>query len=112
MGLEVENMYRVFKIHRFEKSAQKLFTSSELLEVQRLVRDLKEGAVIGKPLSYPFFREKKICGKRVYFLVYEDFKIVFLVNASDKGHQQKTIDEIKALLPHFKKEAERIFNTQ
>lgn len=105
-------MFRVFKVYRFEKSAKKLLTESQDEEVEQLINDLKNEKIVGQPLTYPFFREKKIRGKRVYFLVYEDLKVAFLVNVSKKKYQQETIDEIKALLPAFKKEAEKIASTQ
>ena len=69
---------------------------------------LKENPLIGKPLGYPFLREKKIKERRIYYLVYEDLKIVLLVAASGKKDQQATIDHIKKNLHEFKKIAEDI----
>ena len=65
--------------------------------------------IIGKPISYDFFREKKIGDKRIYFLVYKDFALILLVGSSDKKMQQETIDEIKCLLPEFKEYAYQLY---
>ncbi|MBI4145967.1 hypothetical protein HY489_01370 [Candidatus Woesearchaeota archaeon] len=63
---------------------------------------------IGDPLSYPFLRERRVGEKRVYYLIYEDLKLVLLVATSGKKDQQATIDHIKVNLPEFRKEAEKI----
>lgn len=71
-------------------------------------KKLADNPFIGKGLSYRFFREKKFEGRRVYYLVYEDLKIVLLVATSGKKDQQVTIDHITSQLDGYKKEAERI----
>jgi hypothetical protein len=50
-----------------------------------------------------FFREKRIGGKRIYSLIYEEQNAVLLVTISNKKMQQETIDKIIELLPEFKK---------
>ncbi len=59
-------------------------------------------------MSYPFFREKRIKEKRIYYLVYDDLKLVLLVATSGKKDQQLTIDHIKHSLHEYKKIAEEI----
>ena len=56
---------------------------------------------VGDHLGYPFFREKKLSGKRVYFLIYDDVKIVLMVSVSDKKAQHDTIEEIKLHLKDY-----------
>ena len=56
---------------------------------------------MGDSLGYRFFREKRVGGKRVYYLVYEDLKAVLMVAISDKKTQQETIDEIKSRLQDY-----------
>ena len=46
--------------------------------------------------------------KRVYFLIYEDLKLVLLVATSGKKDQQATIDHIKNNLDEFRKVAKDI----
>lgn len=70
---------------------------------------LTENPYVGKPLGYPYLREKKIGGRRVYYLIYEDLKLVLLVATSDKKNQQGTIDHIKGNLDEFRKVAQRNF---
>lgn len=69
---------------------------------------LAENPYIGKPLGYPFLREKKIVGRRVYYLIYEDLKLVLLIATSGKKDQQATINHIKRKLDEFRVIAEEI----
>ena len=95
-------------------------TDTYLDELQKWPRDdqeaaakiplhLKENPHIGKPLGYPYLREKRIGGHRVYYLIYDDLKLVLLVATSDKKDQQVTIDHIKGNLDEFRKVAEKNF---
>ena len=89
-------MYSVFRTARFDKEMEKLFSKVEIEEVENLERkQLTLNPYVGDPLSYNFLREKKLKGKRVYFLVYDDLKAVLMVAVSDKKTQQATIDQIK-----------------
>ena len=45
----------------------------------KIITKLKQGNILGKPLTYNFLREKKIGGKRIYFLVYEDICLILLI---------------------------------
>lgn len=87
------------------KEQKKLLNKKELGEVDEIIKQLKSNPKIGKPLTYPFLREKRIKDKRIYFLLYEEIAIVLLVSSSDKKTQQDTIDEIKTHLNEFKKYA-------
>lgn len=98
-------MYNVFKLPIFEKRAKKLLNKKELKEVDEIIEQLKINPNIGKPLTYPFLREKRLKDKRIYFLLYEEIAIVLLVSSSDKKSQQDTIDEIKLYLNEFKEYA-------
>ncbi len=102
-------MYKIYEIGNFEKELNKLLDKSELLEYENFKKELKKGNILGKPLGYDFFREKKIGGKRVYFLVYKEITLILFVKSSKKKYQQETIDEIKFLLPEFKKLAYDIY---
>jgi len=95
-------MFRVYKAPKFQKKIDKILEKSELEELDLFIEELKSGNIHGKSLTYDFFREKKIGGKRIYFLVYPEVKTVLLVSCSKKKYQQETIDEIKYLLPKFK----------
>jgi putative component of toxin-antitoxin plasmid stabilization module len=93
-------MYRVYRTETFDKLVRKL-SKEEQKQITRIENQLKVNPFVGKPLGYRFFREKKIKGKRIYYLVYEDMVIVLLVGLSDKKTQQATINEIKDKLPRY-----------
>ncbi len=75
---------------------------------EKIPRSLAENPYVGKPLGYPFLREKKISGRRVYYLIYDDLGLVLLVATSDKKDQQATIDHIRENLDEFKEVAKSI----
>lgn len=75
---------------------------------RKIPTQLKENPYVGKQLTYPFLREKKVRDKRLYYLVYEDLKLVLLVAASGKKNQQVTINHIKNNLNEFRIVAEDI----
>lgn len=77
-------------------------------EAEKLPVKLKSNPSSGKPLGYPFLREKRIHEKRIYYIVYEDLKLVLLVATSGKKNQQATINHIKENLEAFKEVAEDI----
>ncbi len=93
-------MYRVYRTETFDRRVKKL-PKKEQAQITRIENQLKTNPFVGKPLGYRFFREKKIEGKRIYYLVYEDMVIVLLVGLSDKKTQQATINKIKNKLPEY-----------
>ena len=93
-------MYKVYRTETFDKKVRRL-SKEEQKRIENIEKQLRENPFVGKSLSYRFFREKKIGGKRIYYLVYEDLKIVLLVGVSDKKTQQATIDEIRKNIPAY-----------
>lgn len=72
--------------------------------VEKIQDQLVLNPYVGKPLGVDWLREKK-CGKyRVYYLIYEEQIIVFMVNISEKKYQQKVINTIKLFLERYKEE--------
>jgi len=94
-------MVRVLSTKEFD-AWEKLLPKEYQEHIRSIIRQLKETHDVGKPLGYPFFREKKIGKYRVYFLVYEDVDTVLLITMSDKKAQQETIDKIKKDLDLYK----------
>ena len=92
--------FKVFRTPTFEKEFSKL-SKTEQIAIEKFERKLSENPYLGKPLGYVFFREKKLNGKRVYYLVYEGFIIVLMVAISDKKTQQGTINEIRQKLDEY-----------
>lgn len=95
-------MYSVFRTAKFDKELEKKFSRSEISEVENFERkQLTNNPYVGDPLSYRFFREKKLGGKRVYYLIYDELKAVLMVATSDKKTQRTTIDEIRQHLDGY-----------
>jgi len=95
-------MYAVFRTEQFEKEVAKKFSPEEQTQVRNLeIKQLRHNPYVGDPLGYKFLREKKVSGKRVYYLIYEDFKMVLLVQVSNKKQQQEVINKIKAELEKY-----------
>lgn len=63
---------------------------------------------VGKPLDYKWFREKRLDGYRMYYLIYENLKSVYIIALSDKKDQQKTINTIRLFLHKYKSEIETL----
>ncbi|MCH8520281.1 MAG: hypothetical protein LAT82_06020 [Nanoarchaeota archaeon] len=79
-------MYRVFIFPTFKEKIKKLFSKQEIVEIENFIENqLKiKGEYIGKPLNSTHLREKKIKGKRIYYLIYKEIAVILLVNASNK----------------------------
>ena len=94
-------MARVASTKEFD-AWEKLLPKDYQEQIENIIKQLKETWQVGKPLGYPFCREKKLGKYRLYFLVYEDIDTVLLVTMSDKKAQQETIDKIKHELDIYK----------
>lgn len=92
--------FKVFRTSTFDKEFSKL-SKAEQTAIDKFEKKLIENPHLGKPLGYIFFREKKLNGNRVYYLIYEEFVIVLMVAVSDKRTQQDTIDDIKRRLDKY-----------
>jgi mRNA-degrading endonuclease RelE of RelBE toxin-antitoxin system len=101
-------MFELLTTHEFDRDMRKLDNSAKQ-QVERVLLQLQENPHSGKPLGYTFFREKKIGKHRIYYLIYDNFLVVFVIAMSEKKDQQKTIDAVKALIPFYKKEIDKKF---
>lgn len=101
-------MYCVIGTETFEKEVSK-WDKSEREIVEKIPKKLAENPYIGDQLSYHFLREKRVDGgKRIYYLIYDDLKLVLLVATSTKKDQQQTINYIKNSFSEFRKIAQEI----
>ncbi len=98
-------MNRIFKVPEFDKYAQKIFEKTDFEELEIFIEKLRFNSNLGKPLGFDFLREKKIKGKRVYFLVYKEICLILFVATSNKKAQQRVINQIKNYLEDYKKYA-------
>ena len=78
-------------------------------KVAKALDQIKNNPHSGKPLRYAFFREKKIGKYRIYYLIYEEYLVVFIITFSGKKEQQETIDRTIELLPRYRDEIKKIF---
>jgi|SRR3989344_1981453 len=102
-------MFRVFRSNWYEEKLNKL-DNNEIQRIEKIEQHLKEEPFSGKPLSYKFFREKKLNGKRMLFLVYEEHNSIFLITITDKKAQQNEIDLIKANLDIYKDKIKKLID--
>tara|TARA_Y100000310_G_C20649452_1_gene798538 strand:- start:167 stop:484 length:318 start_codon:yes stop_codon:yes gene_type:complete len=100
-------MFIVVGTKTYEEELRK-WTKKDRETTNKIHKKLAENPLVGKQLTYSFLREKKIGGKRIYYLVYEDLNLVLLVATSDKKDQQITINHIKLELDNFREIAEKI----
>jgi len=100
-------MYTIYTTDEFEKRYKKLDSQLQK-EITKEIDQLEENPYSGKPLGYPFFREKKVKNYRIYYLVYDEHVVVFLISISTKNDQQETINKIKVLIPYYKEEIKKM----
>lgn len=101
--------YSIFVADEFYSDYGKLDASIRR-QINKEIDQLETNPYSGKPLGYKFFREKKVRNYRIYYLVYEEYAVVFLIAISDKKNQQKIIGSIKNLLPMYKGEIKKKLN--
>ncbi len=101
--------YKIFTTDEFDRRYKKLDKQLQRA-IAKEIDQLEDNPFVGKQLSYPFFREKKIMNYRVYYLVYEEYVVVFVITISTKKDQQDAIDKIKSLIPHYQEEIKKKLN--
>ena len=82
--LETETFSRLFDV----------LEGKEKEWIKKVIGQLKENSKVGKPLGFEWFREKKLGGKRLYYLVYEESNTVLLVAFGGKKNQQRIIAHV------------------
>ena len=100
-------VYNVIETDTYEKEVDK-WDKSEKDVAEKIPKQLKYNPYSGDQVSYPFLREKRIDNKRVYYLIYDDLKLVLLVATSSKKDQQRVIDFIKNNLSRWRTLAEGV----
>ena len=103
--------YKIYTTEEFNKDFKKLDKSIQK-SIEKGINQLEKNPYIGKPLGYKFFREKRVKNYRFYYLIYEDYLIVFVIALSGKKDQQKTIDIIKSLIPFYRREIRKKLNLE
>ena len=105
----MEKKYQIFTTEQFDTDFKEIDNSIKI-QIEDEIEQLETNPYVGKPLGYKFFREKKVQGFRIYYLIYDNYVVVYLIAISDKKDQQKVINQIKRLLPFYKEEIKKKFN--
>lgn len=86
-------VFVVYHTKEFDKKLQKF--SKDFKEwVDKIEDQLIGNPYVGNPISVPWFREKKKGKYRIYYLIYNDFNVVYKVGISEKNDQQIIINTI------------------
>jgi mRNA-degrading endonuclease RelE of RelBE toxin-antitoxin system len=102
--------YAVYTLNVFDKEMDKLLESDKEI-IKKIFLQLKENPRVGDQIRYKFFREKRVREKRIYYLVYDDLKIVLIVAIGGKKAQEETIDKIVRYFDEYRKYAEKLSNS-
>lgn len=102
-------MYKIYTTRKFDEDFEKLDKSLKD-QIQKEIDQLEINPYVGNPLGYKFFREKKVKNYRFYYLIYEEYVVVFVIALIDKKEQQKVINQIRYLIPFYKEEIKKKLN--
>ena len=69
--------YKIYTTEEFDKDFKKLDNSIQL-QIEAELEQVQNNPFVGKPLGYPFFREKKVRNYRIFYLIYEAYVVVFI----------------------------------
>ncbi|MDO8642766.1 MAG: hypothetical protein Q7R76_04245 [Candidatus Woesearchaeota archaeon] len=102
-------VYKVYRSVLFDKKVE-LFSDEFKKQMSGFEDQLAENPYVGKPLGFKWFREKKADKFRMYYLIYEDLRAVYILTLSEKKDQQKTINTIKMFLEQYRYEIEQLLS--
>ncbi len=101
--------YKIYATPEFDKLFEKL-PKDDQAEIDKLTKEeLPNNPYQGRALGFKFLREKRIKGKRVYFLIYENYVLVLMVAIGDKKTQDEDINQIKKNREEYLKLIKNIF---
>lgn len=103
--------YKILTTPEFDKTFKKLDSEIQK-QISKEIDQLEDNPYSGKPLGYKYLREKKLDKYRVFYLIYEEYVVVFVISLSAKKDQQKSIDIIKKLIPYYREEIKKRFNSR
>lgn len=95
-------MFEVHHSTEYEHLFQKLDLSYQQM-LLRFEQRLAQDAHIGKPLGFPFLREKKFEDKRALFFIYPQPRKVLMLTIVDKHTQRSVINWILENIDDIKK---------
>jgi hypothetical protein len=83
-------VFTIDETKRFQKRRNKLLSPEEIRKLPALLERLAKNPSIGDSLGSPWFREVRMSGKRLYYIVGKS-RLLF-VDVSGKKDQQEIID--------------------
>ncbi len=95
-------MFHVFKTAEFNEDYDDLDHAEQIKLDKILTKLYEQGDVVGRPLKGDFLREKRLNGKRTYYLVYTEFSSLLMLGVSNKKLQQSTIGAILLNFERYK----------
>ncbi len=98
--------YQIFTTKEFDSSFSKLDTEIQR-QIAKEIDQLEANPYVGKPLGYSFFREKKVGGFRMCYLIYDEYIVVFVIALSGKKDQKQAIGTIRKLIPYYLEEMKK-----
>jgi len=101
------SLYIVYRTSLFNDKLED-FSEGFKRRIDRFEEKLATNPYVGKPLGIRWFREKRLGKHRMYYLIYEDVKAVYVVTLSEKKDQQRTINTIRYFLDEYREEIEKI----
>lgn len=87
--------YRIYTTPEFDRLYDELPNEDKKIIDKLTQIELPNNPFQGRALGFNFFREKRIKGKRVYFLIYESYVLVLMISIGDKKTQKKDIAQIR-----------------
>ncbi len=99
--------FKVFHAKIFDKKLDN-FSGDFKKWVDKIEDQLVQNPYVGDPIRVKWFREKKLEKYRIYYVIYEEQKAVYMVGISEKKDQQQVISTLWFLLDQFKDEIERL----
>ncbi len=101
-------VFKVLETETFQKRFDSLDRDEESW-VRKMVLQVREHPeLVGKPLKFSWFREKKFRDKRLYYIVYPDLMKVLMVAFGGKKEQQRIIDVVLRNAGAYRKLAEEL----
>lgn len=99
--------YKIFHSKSFNRELEK-FDKNFIERINKIEDKLVDNPFYGNPLGYKWFRETRYENYRIYYVIYEDLKSIYLVAISDKKDQQKIINTIKLFFDIFREEVKEL----
>ena len=95
-------MFHIFRTAEFNEDYATLDHAEQIKLDKILIKLEEQGNVVGRPLRRDFLREKRLNGKRVYYLVYQHLSSILMFGLSNKKMQQTTIDIVLASIEEYR----------